>query len=217
MSEQQKALHHSENVIFERSAGQSIINDFNRVPLKVHQFLTGVPLHSLDFIELKGGRKSMRMDEIYRISGLNQAEDFKVGFVTKILFDIRGFIGKILGWDDVPELIEKHSWLTRLSKEERERSLLPSGKPEGISRVLYCYENEILFEIINRTVHCFWVMASTEKADGYDLYMAVYVKKLNWRTPIYMTLISPFLKWVIYPAMTKTVKRNWEEKLEAER
>jgi hypothetical protein len=41
--------------------------------------------------------------------------------------------------------------------------------------------------------------------------MAVYVKKLNWFTPVYMALISPLLKWVIYPAMMKGVRRRWEE------
>ena len=40
--------------------------------------------------------------------------------------------------------------------------------------------------------------------------MAVYVKKLNWFTPIYMTLVSPMLKWIIYPSMEKGIKRRWE-------
>jgi hypothetical protein len=80
-------------------------------------------------------------------------------------------------------------------------SPLPSGQQEGISRVLYCFENELRAEIINRTVHCFWLMAAERTTDGYALYFAVYVKKLNGFTPIYMTLVSPMLKWIIYPAM----------------
>ena len=128
------------------------------------------------------------------------------------MFDLRGWIGKVLGWDNVPELINKNSWIKRLTKEEQAKSSIPPGKVEGINTILYCYENEILFEIINRTVHCFWVLASVEKADGYDLYVAIYFKKLNWRTPIYMTLVSPMLKWVIYPAVKRTIKHNWEER-----
>jgi hypothetical protein len=38
------------------------------------------------------------------------------------------------------------------------------------------------------------------------------VKKLNWFTPIYMALISPLLKWVIYPAMLRGVSQRWEKK-----
>jgi hypothetical protein len=184
---------------------------FYEIPLKAHDFLEGVPMHSLDFIELKGGDKGMLMDEIYRLTTLNQAEEMKFGLVTKTLFWLRGVIGKIMGWDDVPEMVKKNSWISKLSKEEQEKSLIPSGKVESINTILYCFDHEILFEIINRTVHCFWVITSVEKADGYDLYIAVYVKKINWRTPIYMALISPVLKWIIYPAVGKGIKQNWEK------
>lgn len=184
---------------------------FYEIPLKAHQFLEGVPMHSLDFIELKGGRAGLKMDEIYHITRLNQAEDFKPGLITGTLFWLRGLIGKVMGWDNVPELVDKTSWINRLTEEEREKSLIPSGKVESISTIFYCFKNEILFEIINRTVHCFWVLAAEEKFDGYRLYVAIYVKKLNWRTPIYMTLISPMLKWVIYPAMKKSIQENWNK------
>jgi len=188
------------------------VQEFNHLPLKAHQLLVGVPMHSFDVIELDGGSARMKMDEIYRITGLNQAQDFKFGFITKTLFDIRGWIGKISGWDNVPELVSNHSWITRLTAAEREKSIIPSGTVESINTILYCYENEILFEIINRTVHCFWVLASEQRKGGYVLYVAIYVKKLNWRTPIYMSLVSPVLKWIIYPAVKKSIKRNWSER-----
>lgn len=184
---------------------------FYEIPLKAHQFLEKVPMHSFDFINLKGGRKGMLMDEIYHITGLNQAEDLKSGSVTKTLFGIRGWIGKMFGWDDVPNLKEKHTWISKLTKEEKAKSIIPPGMTEGINTILYCYRNEILFEIINRTVHCFWVLASVERADGYDLYVGIYVRKLNWRTPIYMTLVSPMLNWVIYPAIKRSIQENWNK------
>jgi hypothetical protein len=54
-------------------------------------------------------------------------------------------------------------------------------------------------------------MATEQTANGYALWFAVYVKKLNWFTPIYMALITPMLTWIIYPAMLKGVKRRWEQ------
>jgi Protein of unknown function (DUF2867) len=184
---------------------------FYEISLKAHDFLEGVPLHSLDFIDLKGGHKGMLMDEIYHISKLNQFKDFKAGFITDTLFKMRTFLGKILGWDEDSQLKEKTSWISRITAEEQAKSLIPTGTTESISTILYCFNNEILFEIINRTVHCFWVMATIERSDGYELYLAVYVRKLNWRTQIYMTLISPLLKWIIYPAMKKSVVENWKK------
>lgn len=184
---------------------------FYEIPLKAHEFLKDIPLHSLDFIELKGGDRGMLMDEIYDVSRLNKFEDFKAGFITDTLFKFRTFLGKILGWDEVAELKEKTSWISKITAEEREKSMITTGTTESISTILYCFKNEILFEIVNRTVHCFWVMASVEKNEGYDLYIAVYVRKINWRTPIYMALISPVLKWIIYPAVGKGIKQNWEK------
>ena len=45
---------------------------FNRLPLKAHEFLGEIPLHSLDCIELSGGREKMTVADIYRASGLSE-------------------------------------------------------------------------------------------------------------------------------------------------
>ena len=31
------------------------------------------------------------------------------------------------------------------------------------------------------------------------------------RQPVYMVLVSPLLKWVIYPSMMKGIRRRWEK------
>jgi hypothetical protein len=190
---------------------------FNRLPLKAHSLLAGVPMHSLDYLELEDGRERMTIADIYRAVGLSDLDKVELGFGTKALFWLRTMIGIVMRWDEVPELMQEHSYLPRLSDEERAKSLIPPGEVRGISQVLYCYENEMVLEIINQTVHCFWVLASERTADGYNLYNAVYVKNLNWRTPIYMTLISPVLKSIIYPAIEKSMRRNWEQNLLTEK
>ena len=188
---------------------REIREKFNRLPLKAHTFLADAPLHSLDYAELKGGRERMTIAEIYDAAGLSDLGKVEQSAVTKALFDLRGMIGKFMHWDDMPQLVQEFSYLPRLTAEERAKSLIPPGEVRGISRVLYCFENEMVLEIINKTVHCFWVIASERTAQGYNFYNAVYVKKLNWRTPIYMTLVSPMLKHVIYPAIGKSIEQNW--------
>lgn len=182
---------------------------FKQKPLRAHSLLVGVPLRTLSRVDLPGGRQGMTIAEISAIVGFGDQVEVEVGPVTKALFWLRSLIGRILHWDDAKELAESVSYLPRLSADDRARSLIMPGKVQGISRVLYCFENEYLAEIVNRTVHCFWLLASERTATGYALYLAVYVKKLNWFTPIYMTLISPVLKWIIYPSMEKGVRRRW--------
>jgi hypothetical protein len=75
-------------------------------------------------------------------------------------------------------------------------TLVASGTPEGLFRIVYRFENEQLLEIQNRTVHAAAVSALAERADGYRLYFAVYVRQTTWITPLYMGLIDPFRKWI---------------------
>jgi hypothetical protein len=187
------------------------IEVYRQKPLRVHSFLAGIPLRTLERVELYGGREGMTIEEISGIVGFGGEVEMEVGPLTQALFRLRTLVGRILRWDEAKELVESVSFISRLSEEDRARSLIVPGKPAGISRILYRFENETLGEIINRTVHCFWLMATERTANGYALWFAVYVKKLNWFTPVYMALISPLLKWVIYPAMMKGVRRRWEQ------
>jgi hypothetical protein len=182
---------------------------FRQKTLRVHSILAGVPLRTLSRVDLQGGREGMTIAEISAIVGFGDQVEVEVGPITKALFWMRGMIGRVLHWDDAKELAESVSYLPRLREEDRARSLITPGKMQGISRVLYCFENEYLAEIVNRTVHCFWLLALERTATGYALYLAVYVKRLNWFTPIYMALVSPMLKWVVYPSMEKGVRHRW--------
>lgn len=60
--------------------------NFRALPLKAHDFLAGIPAHSLDFTELKGGRERMTILDIYRAAGLDEIGEVEIGFVTKTLF-----------------------------------------------------------------------------------------------------------------------------------
>jgi hypothetical protein len=187
------------------------VGEFRQQPLRVHSFLANVPLHTLERVELPGGRAGLTLAEISAVVGFDGEVGMEVGPLTQALFWLRGLVGRILRWDDPKELVESVTYLPKLSAGDRARSLVVPGKPAAISRILYQFENELLGEIINRTVHCFWLMASERTASGYALNFAVYVRKLNWFTPVYMALVSPLLEWIIYPAMLKGVRQQWEK------
>ena len=187
------------------------VDEFKQRPWRAHSFLASVPLRTLERVQLHGGRAGMTLAEISAIAGFGGEVEMDVGVITRALFSLRGLVGRILGWDEAPKLVTAVSYIDKLSAEDRARSLVTPGQAAGISRILYQFENEMLGEIINRTVHCFWLMAAEHTTTGYTLWFAVYVRKLNWFTPVYMALITPTLKWIIYPALLKGAKKRWEE------
>jgi Protein of unknown function (DUF2867) len=88
-----------------------------------------------------------------------------------------------------------------------------SGTPEGRFRVVNCFENEQLLEVQNRTVHAAALSALAERVDSYRFYFAVYVRQRTWITPFYMGLIDPFRRWIIYPALLKTIRATWDQNI----
>jgi hypothetical protein len=200
-----------ESTAEQKAESRNISEHWKKIPLRVHTLLAGIPIRTLEYIELPGGRKGMILPEISDVVGFGGEVAMKVGPVTRALFWLRTLIGRVLHWDEAPELVEPLSYVSRLTEHDVARSLVTPGKAAGISHILYQFDHEMLGEIINRTVHCFWVMATERTASGYVLWFAVYVKKLNWFTPIYMALISPMLKWIIYPSMLRGVRRRWAQ------
>jgi hypothetical protein len=101
----------------------------------------------------------------------------------------------------------------RLTAEDRTRSIVEPGTAEGLFRIVYRFENEQLVEIQNRTVHAAALSALAEKTEGYRFYFAVYVRPRTWITPLYMGLIDPFRRWIIYPALLRKIRADWDRNI----
>jgi len=191
--------------------------EFHALPLRVHAFLADVPLHDAWAVDLPKRHSGVTLSEFLRASqdGFEGA-DAKVNRfppVARALFGLRLFLGRIFRLDAEPKDALAASWGNRLTAEDRARSLVASGTSEGGFRVVYRFENEQLLEIQNRTVNAAALSALTERADGYRFYFAVYVRRSSWITPFYMRLIDPFRRWIIYPAMLKTIRATWDRSI----
>ena len=68
---------------------------------------------------------------------------------------------------------------------------------------------ESISEVQNSTVHAFSVFALVEQPLGYRLYWAIYVRPTGRITAWYMRLIDPFRRFVIYPAVLRTIRNAW--------
>lgn len=185
------------------------------MPLRVHALLADIPLHDVWAVDLPAYRGGVTLSEFLRRTDQERpdvadAEMFSLPPVARALFRFRFFLGRIFRLESEPKDALAASFVNRLSAEDRARSLILPGTAEGLFRVVYRFENEQLVELQNRTVYAAAVSALVERVDGYRFYFAVYVCPRSWMTPVYMGLIDPFRRWIIYPALLKQIREKWE-------
>ena len=185
--------------------------EFYALPLRVHTFLADVPLHDVWAVDLPRHRDGVTLSEFLRRA--SQGGINRLSPMARVLIALRLFLGRIFDLEAEPKEASTASFGSRLTLEDRARSLVVSGTQEGMFRIVYRFENEQLLEIHNRTVHGAALSALAERADSYRFYFAVYVRQRTWITPFYMGLIDPFRKWIIYPAMLKTIRATWEQNI----
>jgi hypothetical protein len=130
---------------------------------------------------------------------------------ARTLWAIRGKIGILLGWDDpdaglgsrVPSLRD------RLPADLRDAPSGPDFDAVPFSS-LYMLDDEWAAEIANRTVHGVlhlgWV---PDGRRGYRGQMAVLVKPNGLLGTAYMAAIRPFRHLIVYPALMRTIERQW--------
>jgi hypothetical protein len=182
--------------------------EFERVPLRVHEFLAGVPLHDVWAIDLPRTRAGITLDDFMREGSVRL---FTLSPVVRGLLGVRFFVGRLLGWEREPAASAWESFTTCLTAADRAKSLAPPGTHEGLFRVVYRFENEQLLEVVNRTAHGAALSALVETAGGYRFYFAVYVRAVSRFTPVYMALIAPFRKLIVYPSLLRNVRTSWNQ------
>ena len=129
----------------------------------------------------------------------------------RTLLNIRFFAGLLLGWDREPASTAWETFTKRLTTADRSKSLVPAGTREGLFRIVYRFENEQLLELINRTAHAAALSALVETANGYRFYFGVYVQKVGRFTPVYMALVDPVRKLIVYPSLLRSVRASWNQ------
>jgi hypothetical protein len=184
--------------------------EFRALPLRVHTFLADVPLHDVWAVDLPRARERVTLADFNPMERRDRATGRSAAPV-RALFRLRFFLGRIFRLEAVPANAGSTSFVARLTPEDRARSSVEAGTPNGPFRVVYRFENELLLELQNRTAHAAAVSALAGTADGYRYYFAVYVANASWITPLYMALIDPFRRWLVYPAMLNNIRATWLE------
>jgi uncharacterized protein DUF2867 len=180
--------------------------DFQRLTLRCHAFLSDVPLHDVWAIPLTGGGAGRSIQDARAILFGDRRPP---NFAVRGLFTLRWTLGRWFGWDDERHDPPSTSYVHRLPDADRSQSQVPPGTREGPFRVLYVLSDEALSEFRNATVHAFLALALTQSPEGYMLYLAVYVTPVSRLTPLYMALIDPFRRFVVYPALCRHAQQCW--------
>jgi hypothetical protein len=185
-------------------------DEYRALPLEAHPMLEGVPLRDVTAVDLPGGgpdRTLMDLRALVPREGLTAGDPVVAG-----LFALRFWLGRKLGWDSPEHDPPEASYLARMSDTLEARSLVKPGTAVGGFRLLYVLGNEALAEVRNATVHAFLCLALSRQGEGYRLYGGVYVLPASWLTPLYMTAIEPFRRFIVYPALARRVRRAWIER-----
>ena len=187
---------------------QASAQEFERLPLRVHTFLAGVPLHDVWAVDLARWRAGVTLDDFLRTESNCL---FAPSPLMRMLLDIRLFVGRFFGWDREPAATAWKTFATRLTDTDHSRSLVAAGTRNGFFRVVYRFENEQLVELINRTAHAGAVSTLVETPTVYRFYLGVYVRNVSRFTPFYMALIDPFRKLIVYPSLLHSVRARWNQ------
>jgi hypothetical protein len=132
--------------------------------------------------------------------------------LSRALFELRWKLGDLFGWDDSDAGVGRRVPTLRDRLPDDLHYGAPGPDPgAGIPMTsLYLTENEWAAEMANRTVHSVmhigWVPDGT---GGYRGQMAVLVKPNGWLGKAYMAAIKPFRHLIVYPALMRSVEREW--------
>ena len=181
--------------------------DFKKLDLRCHALLGDVPLHDVWAIPLHDGGPGRTMQDFRALLVGDRRPPPNVG--VRALFALRWWLGRVFRWDDERHDPPGASYVHRLTEADRLQSQVPPGSRDGRFRVLYVLPNEAVSEIRNATVHGFLALALTHREQGYVVYMAIYVKAISRFTTLYMALIDPFRRFVVYPALGRQVQQAW--------
>jgi|SRR5579863_7881050 len=183
-------------------------DEFRTFKLEVHELLAGIPLQDVSVVDLPGGGPGRTLSDVRSLissQSLNRANP-----LVRLLFGLRALLGRVFRWDHPEKTYPARSYAHRLKPEVRARSVVPTGTRDGPFQLLYVLENESLAELQNATVHAFLASVLQPTTSGYRLYWAVYVQPVSRLTRLYMALIEPFRRFIVYPAIFRRIRQAWQ-------
>ena len=141
--------------------------------------------------------------------------------ISGFLLKLRKYMGKIFPLDKNINMLpipgcKETSLKERLTQDDLERNLDKQETKEKNQkrfgfRMVYLYENEGLRELSNNTAHILMHLGWVHKDENYyTAQLAIYAKTRRVLGKLYLMLIMPFRRLVVYPTVTKSFKYSWD-------
>jgi hypothetical protein len=184
--------------------------EFLKLNLKVHSILSGVSLHDVTAVDLPGGGAGRTISDVRAL--LTACDAKAANPATRFLFKLRLAIGRAFAWDADSHTLPEASYLDQVGDDIKKASVVAPGTLEGPFQLLYVLENESLSEIQNATVHAFICAVLAAPPQGYRLYWGVYVIPVSRLSFLYLGIIEPFRRFIVYPDIFRRIRRAWENR-----
>jgi hypothetical protein len=183
--------------------------EYTSLPLEVARLVEGYPLHDVWLVELDGGRDC----EIATLRALISADSRRsMPFSVRALFALRSALGNLFGLDLAPRDEPSGGLIDDVPADMAASSAIPPGTREGPFTLLYAARNERAYRARNRTVDAILVVALAPGGTGPRLFWATHLRPVGRVTAVYMGLIDPFRRLVVYPGLETWLKRRWSER-----
>lgn len=178
--------------------------EFLALPLEAFPLLRGFDLHDVWRVELPGaGTRTLGELRALLTSKRRQSLPAPV----RALFAIRSAAGRLFRLESVADDRPAQEVARTVPERLANASQSPPGTPAGPFATLYVLPAEAAYQALNATVHAILVVALVQTDSGQRLFWATYLRPVGRITSIYMGLIDPFRRTIVYPGLERWLQR----------
>ena len=190
--------------------------DYSRRAIRISDIAPDFRLEDAWMLPVRGGP-----DDLATLVAVMATLDPANGdsLISRFLFDVRHRIGERLGWEADRSLpIPDDTDATLRARLPNDLQDTVGGLDFSLSPFtpLYRTDTEFAAELSNRTVHAVMHLVWLERDDGnYQGGLGVYVKPRGGLGAAYMMAITPFRRFIVYPALLRQISQAWNARGDA--
>jgi hypothetical protein len=171
------------------------------------------PVHDVWQVDLPTAARSCTIPAL--LARVRDRRGRGMPWTVRALFGLRAVVGTVLGLDAPTArrggAVPANAIEASVPEALRRRSAVAPGTPEGPFVTLFRDDHEAVYAAINATVDARLLVAIAPLPEGARLTWATFVRPVGRITPVYMGLIDPFRRILVYPALERWLVEAWSD------